>query len=366
MSRKILITGADGYLGSCLTRKVLDESDDQLVLWVRAKDREESCRKQDAMSQKFAGHADRITVAFGDLREEEPFLSVDPNDIQSIIHTAAVTRFNVEPELANAVNVEGTRKLLRFAQDCRYLERYGQVSTVYSSGLSSGKISESPAKAGNSFANHYERSKCEAEMILQEDFRDLPWQLFRAATIISDDDDGKVVQYNVFHNTMRLLFHGLISLVPGLHSTPIYLVTGRFTTDAIYQIFTDRDPNVIRRIYNVCHEKEHSLGLGELVDRVFENFASDGDFNRRRILKPLFTDLNAFEVLANALNGLGGVVVRQALESIRPFSKQMFICKEIQNENLRVAYPAYANPNSPLLIDNVVQHLIRTRWGRCA
>ncbi len=366
MNKKIMITGADGYLGSCLTKEILSNSDDELILWIRAKNRAEFEHKKTNIMQNYKNSLNRIKVEGGDLRSEQPFITVNNITISSIIHTAAVTQFNVEANLADTVNRDGTRKLLNFAKQCSKLERYGQVSTVYSSGLTSGYISETMIDPAVSFANHYERSKCEAEFILQDEFNDIPWQIYRAATIIADNNAGEVIQYNVFHNTMRLLYFGLISLLPGANSTPIYLVTGDFTSNAIFQIFYNKDHDTLHRIYNVCHQKEHTLSLGPLIDRVFNNFALDKEFNNRKILKPLFTDINAFEILANALDSLGGLIVRQALESIKPFSAQMFLNKEIQNDNLRMAYPGYTKPDAEVLIDNVVQHLIRTRWGRRA
>lgn len=362
MNESVMITGADGYFGKMLTEKYLTQTDSNVLLWVRSQDHDEFQRKCDQLSHAYASHANRISIYGGDLKSDEPFTTVNPSNVTTIIHTAAITRFNVEEPLANAVNREGTRKTAEFAVRCPKLEQFGFVSTIYSSGLASGCVTESAVSPEGPFANHYERSKSEAEHLLQIQFPDLPWNIFRAATIIADDDSGNVVQYNVFHNTMRLFFHGLISLLPGTYNTPIYLTTGRSTINAIFDVLSATYPS--QQIYNVCYPRYNAMTLGELVDRVFANFTADENFRKKHILKPLFTDLDAFESLASVLKGLSGAVVKQALDSIRPFAKQLFIEKDIANQRLIGATPDYPTPDMPLLIDNVIQYLMQTKWGR--
>ena len=65
--------------------------------------------------------------------------------------------------------------------------------------------------------------------------------VLRLPTIIADGDDGQVTQYNAFHNTLKLYFYGLLSLVPGDPSTPVSLATAAFTTAAITRLL---DPAV--------------------------------------------------------------------------------------------------------------------------
>lgn len=362
MSEAVLITGADGYFGNLLTWNYLTQTDRMLDLWVHAENREQYLAKCERLLLTYPAQRNRINMRGGDLRDADPFAGLDTSNISTIIHTAAVTRFNVEENLASEVNREGTRKLAVFAKKCPRLERFAFVSTIYSSGLAPGCVEELRVSSAGPFANHYERSKSEGEYLLQEQFAELPWSIFRAATIIADDDCGKVVQYNVFHNTMRLFFHGLISLLPGCHTTPIYLTTGKSTVNAIFQVLNS--PHAQQKFYNVCYGRDSAMTLGELIDRVFVNFATDPDFRKKRILKPLFTDLDAFESLASVLKGLSGAVVKQALESIRPFAKQLFIEKDVANGELLRACPGYETPDMPRLIDNVIQYLVLTKWGR--
>jgi len=365
MINETLITGGDGYLGKLLTTTLLNSTDKNIALWVRVADSDELQAKKQCLETLYEKHAGRVSLYYSDLREEQPFSGVPTKNINEIIHTAAITRFNVEENLAALVNREGSRKAMEFARRCNKLQRFSYISTVYSSGLKEGVVNEAYVDPANQFCNFYEKSKCEAEHLLHTEYDDLPWTIFRPATMIADNDSGQVSQYNVFHNTMRLLFYGLISLIPGHKDTPVYLTTGTYTADAIYKT-SYSDADMLHKIYNVCHSKGEAISLGELIDRVYLSFQKDPGFTKRRILKPLFTNMQAFESLASSLKGLGGAVVREALDSIRPFSKQLFITKDIRNDNLASAWPDHPPMNIQTLTDNVASYLVSTRWGNVA
>ena len=97
-----------------------------------------------------ARFANRIEYAWGDLGADEPFAGVEPRRIRRIVHSAAVTRFNVDEETARRVNIEGTARLLGFAKRCENLESFGFLSTIYASGLRAGPIAEAcPPYAGS-------------------------------------------------------------------------------------------------------------------------------------------------------------------------------------------------------------------------
>ncbi len=361
--KQVLITGGDGYIGKKIASQYLQHTNYEINLWVRHNHQEELDQKIKYLHTAFNQYSNRVNIIGGQLLDDEPFKSIDPSNIDIIIHTAAVTRFNVEEDVANTVNREGTRKVLAFAKQCKNLSHYGQVSTIYSSGLFEGEINESPFD-NTGFANHYERSKFEAEQILLNEYHDLPWHIYRVATVISDNENGIVTQYNVVHNTIRLLYHGLISILPGLRETPVYLVTGDFVADSIFHISQSKPGS--KHIFNVCHQEHESISLGEFIDLIFERFADHSSFSKRRVLKPLFTELKAFESLADALDGLGSDVVRQALLSMRPFVKQLYITKRVDNTQLKKHFPQYQSPDIHLTLENVVAHLVNSQWGNAA
>ena len=141
---KVLITGGTGYLAQKIAARYLMEDRFQVVLWVHATDQTQRAEKNRRLVATFGDDAKRLVVRYGDLRDPAPFADLDPADIEHIVHTAAVIRFNVDRDTADQVNVHGSRKLLNFARHCTHLKRLGFLSSLYASGLAAGRLPEGP------------------------------------------------------------------------------------------------------------------------------------------------------------------------------------------------------------------------------
>jgi nucleoside-diphosphate-sugar epimerase len=356
---QVLITGGDGYIGRRFTRQLLEEQD--VSLWVRAKDQDEFKSKGQKLCHEFCDSKMHLRLHWGDLTSGEPFGTIEPSEVETIIHAAAVTRFNVDRELAQKINVDGTKKILEFAERCTNLKQFVLLSTIYSSGLKQGRIAEEPFDGLEGFSNYYEWSKWSAEQWVLSHFSHLPWKILRIATVIADSNDGKVKQQNAFHNTLKLIFYGLLSILPGKKETPLYFVTGDFVSTACNELLNDPQT---AKIYHVAHTRDESLTLGELIDVVFEIFEQEPDFKKRRILKPLYSDRESFKLLVEAVNQFGGGVVNQVVSSVAPFSQQLYLNKEISNTNLKHSMKQYIAPNAAHLIANTCRDLVETRWGK--
>lgn len=347
-----LITGADGHLGRALAHWSLANGDDELLLWVRAANAAQFQLKRAALGD--LASSPRCRVVYGDLRQPQPFAQLTPAGIRTIIHCAAVTDFGVAEDIAQAVNVDGTAKLIEFAQSCPNLSRFAYLGSLYAAGLREGAIDEAPLPRPQRFANHYEQSKWQAEALLQE-YRDLPWQVFRIATLLCDDDIGTVRQQNVVHNTLRLLYYGLLPVVPGDAGTRVYLVTTDAAVAAIGTLLDARE----HRFFNVSDDGEHAMTLGALLQTVYEAFMRDDAFARHGILPPRFCDQASFDLLAGGVGSFGGAMA-QALGSVVPFAPQLYSDKDVTNNNARVAMPAC---DRPALLQTVCERLVASRWG---
>jgi len=361
-ARKILITGAGGHIGKLLTRALLSPEaaqENELILWLHAESHDQFAAKKELLESGLAKSAG-VEYAAGDISQEAAFDTVDRRSIDTIVHLASQTKFNLPKNLAQCVNVEGASRLLRFAEGCPNLQNIVFVSSIYASGLGAGLVPEARVPKCQ-FANNYEWSKWQAEETLLNDHHKLPWQMVRLATVIADDNEGTVSQQNVFHHTLKLFYYGLLSLVPGHPSTPLYFISGRLATDALVQTIVRPSSN---HIYNVCQSIDETVSLGELIDLSFACFAQEKEFSRRRVMPPLFVDATAFRLVTEASQGFRDEILKQALANIEPFAPQLFVRKEVANHQTRTLLGGDAAIDSRALIAASIKAMVTTKWGR--
>lgn len=354
--KEILLTGATGYIGQNVARRLLKNTDVTLNLWLNARDEVEFEAKKSKTLAAFPGLEERVKFSWGTLSEENPFKNVDWPTITGVIHNAALTNFNVKEEDANSINRDGTIKIIEASRKAPKLEKFTYISTVYASGLHEGDVPEEFMSNAPGFSNHYERSKWECEEYIRTKASDLPWEIIRVATIVCHDETGLVIQHNAVHNTLKLLYYGLISLMPGFARTPVYLVTGEEVARSIANIHAKAP---VHKIFNVTHDKGASLTLGKLVDLGFHTFNEDENFKARRILKPLFTDEKAFNALVQSVQGFGGQVLAQAVTSIAPFGRQLYITKNMINTNVKTHDSEFKDFDPGLIMKLTIEDLIK-------
>lgn len=359
--REVLLTGATGYIGHYVAKKLFETPDVIMNLWLNAHDEAEYLSKKEKTLSEFPGLEKRLKFTWGSLADAAPFRNVDWSTITGVIHNAALTNFNVKEEDANSINRDGTIKLLTAARSAHGLQKFTYISTVYSSGLRSGDIPEEFLSSEHGFSNHYERSKWECEEYIRKECETLPWEILRVATVICHDETGTVIQHNAVHNTLKLLYYGLISLMPGFPQTPVYLVTGEEVARSVAHLHLTAP---VKKIFNVCHAQNASLTLGALVDLGFSAFNEDPSFKARRILKPLFTDEKAFNSLVQSVQGFGGQVLAQAVTSIAPFGRQLYITKNMINKNLKAHDPSFTDFDPGNLMKLTIADMIKKAFKK--
>jgi nucleoside-diphosphate-sugar epimerase len=355
MTGTLLITGASGYIGSRLAERYLAETKGQVVLWSHATDGAQSKRAK--LQDKFSLYSGRVTFVHGDLAADNPFADVDGSEITEIVHGAALTQFNIEAEAADTINRAGSERVFSFAATCPRLRHIAYLGTIYSTGLTAGSVTETLLAEEPAFANHYEASKHRAERVLATRFDHLPWTILRLATVIANDESGEVSQVNAFHNTLRLLRYGLLPLLPGQPGTPLYFVTGEFTVRTILSILLQEGRH---EVWNLCHGREDMPTVRQLLDIAYDTFQENEDFRSRRILRPLFADYETFQSLVAGLDGIGNPVTAQAIRSVTPFARQLYITKDVVNDRLRALDGAQA-PDMAALLSSTCRNFLGMR-----
>jgi nucleoside-diphosphate-sugar epimerase len=356
-----LITGADGYVGRMIAAQLAGAGEGRLILAVRAADSAELAEKRAALDG-FLGPAmaGRASVASVDLRDGRGLDAIDPGDVTAIVHSAAVSQFNVDKDTAAAVNRDGTARLCEFASRCDALSRLLLLSTVYSAGRRTGKVEETAHPSSEGFVNYYEWSKWAAEDLALTKYGDrVPLTVLRLPTVVADHDEGVVTQYNAFHHTLKLFFYGLMSVVPGDETTPIHVTTGAYCALAAERLL---DPSLPGGIYHACSDDPPTFR--ELIDTAFTAFEADAEFRRRNLVRPPFCDIDSFRDLVHLARSTRSAPVLAALEVMAPFADQLYLHKDMSNDRLRAMWPDQQAPDQHKLIANTCEHLVATRWGR--
>jgi nucleoside-diphosphate-sugar epimerase len=340
MSR-VLVTGADGYLGSRVVARCVQE-DRPVTAWIHAQNPVEYKLRSHQLRHRMDGD---LVCLGGDLADPRAFERVMPDQVSAIVHAAAVTRFDVDMGTAQKINVAGTERLARLAACCPKLERLVMMGSAYAAGLLQGDIEEAPLHPPG-FANHYEWSKWRAEKILEENYRDLPWTVVRAATVVADDETGACGQLNVVHDTLRLLYRGLLSVMPGNASVPVPLVTADTVTAVVMEILSG---SFAGRFVNACPPVEVTPTLGSLLGIAMATFETCPDFRQRRVRTPPFCGREAFQLLVDGLNRHGGDLSTQVSGSLAPFAAQLFIHKRfVARRMAQLVHRPFPDPESLL------------------
>lgn len=352
----VLITGARGHLGRAVSRWLLANSDRRLLLTVR---REPGGRSP--CDEHLSNWPGRYRFVQADLRDVSAFAGVDLSSVSEILHLAALTDFGIARCDAEAVNVEGTARLLRASRHAPQLRRFVYVSTLYAAGLATGPQAEVPWPGRRRFANHYEWSKWRAEQLVCES-PGLPWQIVRPATVLAEDASGSVMQQNVVHNTMRMLYYGMLPVLPGDPATPVHTTTTDFAAAAIGRLLLSA---AARRCYHLSEDGAVAPSLAGVLERTLEAFRLDKAFAASGVLAPRFCDRDAFERLSEGARHFG-TVLADALDSVRPFAPQLYSDMRFETRRTVAALGGTRPPAGEALVAAVAARFATDRWQKPA
>lgn len=198
----LLMTGFPGFLGSALLPRLLARRPrTNAVCLVQPQYLPTARQRLQELERSDPHVSGRVELVTGDITA--PGLGVDRQVAQrlrrvtEVWHLAAVYDLAVPPETARRVNVEGTARVLEHCQGLTKLHRLQYVSTCYVSGEYSGVFSEDSLDEGQSFRNHYEETKFEAEVLVRKAMADeLPATVYRPGIVVGDSRTGETQKYD--------------------------------------------------------------------------------------------------------------------------------------------------------------------------
>jgi thioester reductase-like protein len=240
----VLLTGGTGFVGIELLARYLERTDRPVFALVRAEDeRAAEKRLRDKLSALLGEEppVDRLIALPGDV--ESPGLGMLPeererlvDEVGEIVHAAASVSFELPLAASRRINVEGTRRVLDLARECRELERFSYISTAYVAGSHEGEFGEDQLDVGQDFRNPYEQSKFEAERLVRRRGEGLPIQIFRPSIIVGEAASGWTDSFNVLYTPLRAFSRGHLPFVPARQKSPVDVVPVDYVADAVYEL----------------------------------------------------------------------------------------------------------------------------------
>ncbi|KAA3604962.1 MAG: NAD-dependent epimerase/dehydratase family protein [Planctomycetota bacterium] len=197
----IFLTGYPGFLAGRLFTKLWQRfgNERHYHFLVEARFLKSAEAGLSALAQEAPELQNRYTLWAGDLTlpnfglQEADLASLRAHVVQ-VWHLAAIYDLHVPADLAFAVNVEGTERVLDFCSSLQSLDSIQYISTCYVAGDRTGLILESELDQGQGFKNHYESTKFEAEKRVQARWQDLPTTIHRPAIVVGDSKSGETVK----------------------------------------------------------------------------------------------------------------------------------------------------------------------------
>jgi long-chain acyl-CoA synthetase len=270
----VLITGANGFLGTQITRQLIERDDLKIIAMVRAESEEHALRRLKRAwydwDELTTSLDHQVKVVPGDITREN--LGLDEKDYQClassinyIIHTAADLRLHAPLEELRKTNVVGTSNLLKLADlslKKGVFKRFSHLSTAYVAGKQEGDIPEDPqtnkvlsqyppskealsedsqSNEGNvhGFWSNYEESKFEAEKIVRES--NVPHSIFRPGMVVGDSKTGEIKTFNTVYALFKLYLNGKLRFIPTSSSLTLNMVPVDYVAHAVSNLTFNRD-----------------------------------------------------------------------------------------------------------------------------
>jgi thioester reductase-like protein len=181
-----LVTGATGFIGRFLVRRLLEDRTGDIHVLVR---------EGSEGKAKRLGRSKRIKPVRGDLGE--PNLGIDSKwidehkgSIEHMFHLAAIYDMTADEERNEQLNNGGTRHAVEVANALE-VGHLHHTSSVAAAGLYKGTFTEDMFDEGQDLDHPYHRTKFESERIAREE-SDVPWRVYRPAMVLGHSQTGEM------------------------------------------------------------------------------------------------------------------------------------------------------------------------------
>jgi NAD(P)-dependent dehydrogenase (short-subunit alcohol dehydrogenase family) len=260
------VTGASGFIGKRLVRKLLARKNSTVYFLIRA----ESKKKVDKLLA-FWGEdaAKRCIPVVGDLAK--PFLGVHPNDraklkgkIKHFFHLAAVYDMTASAEDNHTANVLGTEHAVALANEIK-AGLFHHMSSIAVAGNYEGVFREDMFDEAKDYLDHpYMQTKHESEAYVREHCT-MPWRAYRPAIVLGDSKTGEIDKIDGPYYFFKLLQRMRSMLPPwmptiGIEGGRVNMVPVDFVVDATDHIAHSADKTLNKRAFHLTDPAPLRIG----------------------------------------------------------------------------------------------------------
>ncbi|MFJ7752176.1 SDR family oxidoreductase [Peribacillus muralis] len=228
-------TGFPGFISNQLIRELIrqDEAINKIYLLVLPQQRTKSEMEIKKIEDDLDGMKIAFEIVIGDITKKHLDCSLEvyhelQQQVTHLFHLAAIYDLAVPEKLARLVNVVGTEQVNQWAKGATVLKRYTYFSTAYVAGTREGCLYEHELKLPKSFKNHYERTKYEAELLVEQLKKEIPITIIRPGIVKGHSQTGQTIKFDgpyfILNFIDRLSFMPFLPYISSKRDTVVNLV----------------------------------------------------------------------------------------------------------------------------------------------
>jgi len=303
------VTGASGFIGKRLVRKLLERRGAVVHFLVRDADPE----KVDALRAYWGVDARRAIAVQGDIARAG--LGLKPADrkaltgkVRHFFHLAALYDLKAEADEQIRVNVEGTRNVVRFANEIK-AGCFHHVSSIAAAGMFEGMFREDMFDEAENLDHPYFSTKHDSEKIVRTELK-VPFRVYRPGSVVGDSKTGEMDKIDgpyYFFKLIQRLRQALPPWMPtiGIEGGRINIVPVDFVVAALDHIahapghdgkcfhLVDPEPMRVGDVLNTFAEAAHAPSMTLRVNAALLGFIPRGVKKSLMALTPVRRIKNA-------------------------------------------------------------------------